>query len=123
MLTFRELDPLFRALADPTRRWLFEELCVSVEETVSDLTEPLPMSRQAVLQHLAVLEKSGLIRTEKRDRVRWCRIEPRALDLLEEWLRRHRAYFQRRFAGARALPRVADPEIAQILRAPLRSSK
>jgi DNA-binding transcriptional ArsR family regulator len=101
MLTYHELNLIFRALADPNRRYLFERLCDQDEESVSALTEPLPISRQAVLQHLAVLENNGLIRTEKRDRVRWCRIEPRALALLDQWLREYRGHFERRQAPRR----------------------
>jgi DNA-binding transcriptional ArsR family regulator len=123
MFTYRELDLLFRALADPTRRYLFELLYEGEEETVSDLTEPLPMSRQAVLHHLAVLEKCRLIHTEKRDKVRWCWIEPRALDLLEQWLHQYRVYFERRRMPGRALPRAVDPEIAQLLSKPFSSRK
>jgi DNA-binding transcriptional ArsR family regulator len=101
MLTYHELNLIFRALADPSRRYLFERLCDEDEESVSALTEPLPISRQAVLQHLAVLENNGLIRTEKRDRVRWCRIEPRALALLDRWLCEYRGHFERRQARRR----------------------
>jgi DNA-binding transcriptional ArsR family regulator len=118
MFTYRDLDPILRALADPTRRYLFERLCGEEEETVSDLTEPLPLSRQAVLHHLIVLEKCGVIHTEKRDKTRWCCIEPRALDLLEQWLHQHRVYFERRRMPGRALPRVVEPEIAQLLSVP-----
>jgi DNA-binding transcriptional ArsR family regulator len=96
MLTYRDLDLIFRALADPARRFIFERLCTREEDRVSALTEPLPMTRQAVLQHLAVLEKSGLIYTEKRRRVRWCCIEPQALELLEQWLREYRGHLERR---------------------------
>jgi DNA-binding transcriptional ArsR family regulator len=123
MFTYRELGLILRALADPTRRYLFELLCGEEEETVSSLTEPLPMSRQAVLHHLAVLEKCGVIHTEKRDKVRWCCIEPQALDLLEHWLHEQRVYFERRSMPGRALPRAADPEIAQLLSKPSSSLK
>lgn len=123
MLTYSHLDLIFAALSNPTRRFLFEKLCIEEEETVTALTEPLPVSRPAVLQHLAVLEKSGLIHTEKRDRVRWCCIEPQALDLLEQWLHQYRVYFERRRMRGRALPRAIDPEIAQLLRSPFGSLK
>jgi DNA-binding transcriptional ArsR family regulator len=101
MLTYRDLDLIFRALADPSRRYIFERLCNYKEEKVSTLTEPLPITRQAVLQHLAVLEKGGLIHTEKRSRVRWCCVKPQALDLLESWLREYRGYFEQREARRR----------------------
>jgi DNA-binding transcriptional ArsR family regulator len=118
MFNYRALELILHALADPTRRYLFERLCGEEEETVSDLTEPLPMSMPAVMHHLAVLEKCGIIHTEKRDKVRWCRIEPQALDLLEEWLHQQRIYLERRRMRGRALPRVVDPVIAQLLSVP-----
>lgn len=119
MLTYRELDLIFHALADPTRRYIFERLCSQEEETVRALTEPLPISRQAVLQHLTVLEKSGLIHMDKRERVRWCRIEPRALELLERWLHENRVYLEQREARryGRAAPAApVDPIAAELLR-------
>jgi DNA-binding transcriptional ArsR family regulator len=123
MFTYRDLDPILRALADPTRRYVFERLCGEEWETVSHLSEPLPLSRQAVLHHLAVLERCGVIHTEKRDKTRWCFIEPRALDLLEHWLHQQRIYFERRHMRGCALPRVVDPEIAQLLSVPFSSRK
>jgi DNA-binding transcriptional ArsR family regulator len=94
MFTYRALNLIFRALANPTRRHLFERLCDD-ENYVTALTEPLPVTRQAVSQHLAVLERNGLIHTEKYGTVVWCRIEPQSLCLLEQWLREHRGYYER----------------------------
>jgi len=93
MLNHPALSRLFRALANPTRRYLFERLCDN-EDHVTALTEPLPISLPAVLQHLAVLERCELIHTEKREQTRWCYIEPQALNLLEQWLRQHRGYWE-----------------------------
>ena len=76
------LDLTFQALADPTRRALIERLARS-PASVSELARPLPMSLPAVMQHLAVLEGSGLVVSEKIGRVRTCRIEPRALGLAQ----------------------------------------
>jgi DNA-binding transcriptional ArsR family regulator len=72
------LDQVFHALADPTRRGMVERL-VRGPATVSELSRPLDRSLPAVLQHLQVLEASGLVRSEKAGRVRTCRIEPDAL--------------------------------------------
>jgi DNA-binding transcriptional ArsR family regulator len=93
MLNYRALDLLFRALAHPTRRYLFERLCDN-RDHVTSLTEPLPISLPAVLQHLAVLERCGLIRTEKHPPTRWCYVEPQALNLLQQWLSQHRGYWE-----------------------------
>ncbi len=95
MLNYRALDALFRGLADPTRRFILERLSYG-DASVSLLAEPLPMSVAAVLQHLQVLEETGLIHTEKVGRVRTCRLEPQALRLLDQWVRRQRSLWERR---------------------------
>jgi DNA-binding transcriptional ArsR family regulator len=64
--------------------------------SVSTLAEPLAMSMPAVLQHLQVLEASGLVRTEKQGRVRTCSIEPRALRKAEDWFAGRRESWERR---------------------------
>src|SRR5208282_1889769 len=89
------LDLAFQALADPTRRALVERLTHS-PASVSDLARPLSMSLPAVMQHLAVLEGSGLVVSEKVGRVRTCRIEPRALSLVEQWINARRTEWERR---------------------------
>jgi DNA-binding transcriptional ArsR family regulator len=89
------LDLAFQALADPTRRALVERLTHS-PASVSDLARPLSMSLPAVMQHLAVLEGSGLVVSEKVGRVRTCRIEPRALSLVEQWINTRRTEWERR---------------------------
>ena len=85
MLQYQSLDLAFHALSDPTRRAMVERLTRG-PATVSDLAEPLPMSMSAVVQHLNVLEGSGLVTSEKVGRVRTCRIEPAALSAAERWL-------------------------------------
>jgi DNA-binding transcriptional ArsR family regulator len=89
------LDRVFQALADPTRRAMVERLSRG-PASVSELAKPLPMSLPAVVQHLQVLEASGLVRTEKIGRVRTCRIEPAALRPAEQWLAQRRAIWERR---------------------------
>jgi DNA-binding transcriptional ArsR family regulator len=64
--------------------------------SVSELAGPLPMSLPAVVQHLHVLERSGLVRSEKVGRVRTCRIEPAALSNAERWIAERRAAWERR---------------------------
>ncbi len=89
------LDRTFQALADPTRRAIVERLSRE-PVSVSDLARPLAMSLPAVMQHLAVLEASGLVRSEKVGRVRLCRIAPEALSLAEHWIHARRAEWERR---------------------------
>jgi DNA-binding transcriptional ArsR family regulator len=89
------LDLAFQALADPTRRTMVERLTRG-PASVSDLARPLFMSLPAVMQHLSVLEGSGLVVSEKIGRVRTCRIEPRALSLAEQWINARRTEWERR---------------------------
>lgn len=89
------LDLAFHALADPTRRAMIERLSRS-PASVSDLARPLAMSLPAVMQHLAVLEGSGLVVTQKTGRVRTCRIDPKALNRAEDWINARRAEWERR---------------------------
>jgi DNA-binding transcriptional ArsR family regulator len=96
-----QVDPLFHALADPTRRGLVERLTRG-PVSVSELARPLAMTLSAVVQHLTVLEESGLIRSEKIGRVRTCTIEPAALRTAEDWIAERRAAWERR------LDRLAD---------------
>jgi DNA-binding transcriptional ArsR family regulator len=86
---------VFQALADPSRRGMVERLSRG-PASVSELARPLAMSLPAVLQHLQVLESSGLVRTEKVGRTRTCTIEPAALTVAEQWLGRRRALWERR---------------------------
>jgi DNA-binding transcriptional ArsR family regulator len=89
------LDRVFQALADPTRRGMLERLSRG-PASVSELAQPLTMSLSAVVQHLEVLEKSGLVRSRKLGRVRTCRIEPVALRTAEQWIARRRSVWERR---------------------------
>jgi DNA-binding transcriptional ArsR family regulator len=89
------LDHVFQALADPSRRVIVERLSRG-PASVSELARPLPMSLPAVVQHIQVLESSGLIRSEKIGRVRTCRIEPAALRPVERWIGARRAAWERR---------------------------
>ena len=90
------LDLTFQALADSTRRSILAQLTLG-PSSVSKLARPLAMSLPAVMQHLAVLEGSGLVRSEKVGRVRTCRIEPKALSLAEQWINRRRAVWEQHF--------------------------
>src|SRR5450631_3259059 len=89
------LDRMFQALADPTRRIMVERLARG-PASVSELAEPLAMSLPGVVQHLQVLEASGLVRSEKVGRVRTCRMEPKALLAAEHWIAARRTVWERR---------------------------
>lgn len=100
------LDLVFQALADPGRRLMVERLSRG-PMSVSDLAAPLDMSLPAVMQHLQVLEASGLVRSEKVGRVRTCRIEPAGLRKAEAWIAGRRAMWER------ALDRLGEYLAAQ----------
>lgn len=90
-----DLDRVFQALSDPTRRAIVERL-VRGPASVSQLAEPLPMSLAAVVQHIQVLEGSGLVHSEKVGRVRTCRVEPTVLRRAEEWFAGQRTLWETR---------------------------
>lgn len=89
------LDLMFQALADPSRRVMVERLTRG-PASVSELAKPLAMSLPAVVQHLQVLETSGLVRSEKVGRVRTCHIEPKALRSAEHWIAERRTVWEQR---------------------------
>ncbi|WP_309088597.1 metalloregulator ArsR/SmtB family transcription factor [Phenylobacterium sp.] len=89
------LDALFQALADPTRRAIVERLSRG-PASVSDLARPFDMSLPAVVQHLGVLEAAGVVASEKVGRVRTCRIEPAVLSRAEQWINERRTAWEQR---------------------------
>jgi DNA-binding transcriptional ArsR family regulator len=89
------LDQTFRALADPSRRSIVVRLSRG-PASVSELAEPLAMSLPAAVQHIDVLQKSGLIRSEKVGRVRTCRLEPAPMRSVEQWIAQHRTVWENR---------------------------
>ena len=91
-----KIDRVFHALGDPTRRAILEKLSVR-PVTVSHLAEPLQITLAAVVQHLQVLEESGLVQTEKIGRVRTCCIEPQGLSVAQQWIADRRTLWERRF--------------------------
>jgi DNA-binding transcriptional ArsR family regulator len=90
-----EVDRVFQALADPTRRAIVERL-VRGPASVSDLARPLPMSLPAVVQHLGVLESAGVVSSEKVGRVRTVRLETEVLRRAEGWLGAQRSVWEQR---------------------------
>jgi DNA-binding transcriptional ArsR family regulator len=95
MLNQTTIDQVFHALGDPTRRRLVERLSRG-PASVSDLAKPLGITLAAVVQHLQVLEHSGVVRTQKVGRVRTCHIEPTGLNVAAEWIAERRSLWERR---------------------------
>jgi DNA-binding transcriptional ArsR family regulator len=90
-----DIDRVFHALGDATRRAILEKLSHG-PVSVSRLAEPFDMSLAAVVQHLQVLEESGLVQTEKVGRVRTCRIETAGLNVALQWIGDRRSMWERR---------------------------
>jgi DNA-binding transcriptional ArsR family regulator len=89
------IDRVFHALGDPTRRAIVERLSEG-PLSVSRLAKPLEITVAAVVQHLQVLEKSGLVHTEKVGRVRTCRMESSGLSVAEQWIDERRSLWEKR---------------------------
>src|SRR5439155_16221851 len=90
-------DELFKALADPTRRAIFERLVRDGEQTVRALTDGAGVSQPAVSKHLAVLKLAGLVRDRPEGRVVHYRAEPRGLSPLVDWMGHYGAFWRDRF--------------------------
>jgi DNA-binding transcriptional ArsR family regulator len=87
------LDRTFQALADPVRRGMLARLSQG-PASVSELAKPLPISLPAVMQHLKALEESGLVRSEKKGRVRTVRLDPVTLETAQSWIADRRAEWE-----------------------------
>ena len=96
------LSATFAALADPTRRAIIARLAMG-ETTVSDLAKPFDMSGPAISKHLKVLENAGLITRGREAQWRPCRIEPKALKVVDDWLDRYRQFWEERLTGSRTI--------------------
>lgn len=91
-----DLDAVFHALADPTRRAMLARLSAGAQP-VSRLAGPTGLALPTVMRHLSVLENAGLISTQKTGRTRICAAEPAVLAAAEDWLARQRAEWEARF--------------------------
>lgn len=92
----QKLDATFKALADPTRRAILENLARG-QASVSQLAAPHRMSLPAIMKHLRVLEAAGLLQHRKLGRSRRCRLSARPLQQAESWLSRYRVFWNRQF--------------------------
>lgn len=98
---------IFRALADPTRRSVFERL-TTAEMTVSDLTRNFTVSQPAISQHLAALRLAGLVAERREGRFAWYRAAPGALSSLEAWVDRYRTFWPERIEGLKDVLKEMD---------------
>jgi DNA-binding transcriptional ArsR family regulator len=95
MVQYSPLDQTFAALADPTRRSILERLGQG-SATITELAEPFGMSLTGLKKHIGLLEDAGLVTTEKVGRARVCRLGPRRLDDVEEWIDVYRRMLEER---------------------------
>ena len=105
-----DVDLVLNALADPTRRFIVERLGDG-PASVTALAAPLPMSLPAVVQHLQVLERSGLVTSQKVGRVRTCRLDVDRLSTVQDWIHARRGAWERRLDRLGAV--VADANAQQ----------
>jgi DNA-binding transcriptional ArsR family regulator len=91
----RQLDGIFRALADPTRRDMLRRLAAG-ERTITELAEPCAMSFAAASKHVRVLERAGLVRRNVRGRSHYCQLKPGPLGDVHEWLTFYKRYWTER---------------------------
>jgi DNA-binding transcriptional ArsR family regulator len=98
MVQYREpvLDATFAALSDPTRRGVLEQLG-RADASITNLAEKFHMTLTGMKKHVGVLEKAGLVTTEKIGRVRTCKLGLHALDKEAEWIERYRQLWAERF--------------------------
>ena len=96
-----ELNRIFHALADPTRRTILDRLAGG-KATVGDLSKPFPLSLAAVSKHLGVLEGAGLVTREARGRERVCRINGTTLANARDWLEFHERFWTGRMDALEA---------------------
>lgn len=103
-----ELNQVFHALADPTRRAVVARLCAG-PAAVSDLARPFAMALPSFAQHLDVLEDAGLVRSKKRGRVRTYTLAPTRLRTAERWIEKQRAQWQTRLDQLDAFLQEEEP--------------
>jgi DNA-binding transcriptional ArsR family regulator len=102
-----DIDRIFHALGDPTRRAILDRLSLG-PQSVSKLAEPLGVTLTAIGQHLQVLEEVGFVRTEKTGRVRSCRLESAGFRAVEQWAAEHRTAWERRLDAMADLLKEED---------------
>jgi DNA-binding transcriptional ArsR family regulator len=95
LVKFQSLDRTFAAISDPKRRGILEHLAAG-PATVSELARPLGVSLPGVMKHVRVLEDAQLVTTEKRGRIRECRLGPADLEDATRWIELHRRAWERR---------------------------
>src|SRR5690349_6342825 len=108
-MSVRLVAPIMRALADPTRRALYEQIAQTDEITVGELARHHPVSQPAISQHLRSLKEAGLIRERRAGRNAHYRALPGGLAPLVDWLGVYGPFWRERFASLKELLKDIDP--------------
>jgi DNA-binding transcriptional ArsR family regulator len=109
MIQAAEIDDVMRALADPTRRAVFERIAKSQEINVAELTRASGVTQGAVSQHLKLLKRAGLVAERPQGRNVFYRARPEGLAPLFDWLTHYDAFWRERFGNLRTLLKEIDP--------------
>ena len=109
MVDLAPLDSVMRALADPTRRVLFERIARADEITVGELTRGSGVTQGAISQHLKSLKQAGLVADRAAGRHVHYRVDPKGLAPLVEWIDHYAIFWRDRFADLRTLLKEIDP--------------
>ena len=109
MIEAASIDAVMRALADPTRRAVYERITRSEEITVAELTRGAGVSQGAVSQHLKSLKTAGLVVERPEGRNVYYRAQPDGLTPLVDWMSHYGVFWRERFADLRALLQEIDP--------------
>ena len=109
MIPTAGIDEIMRALADPTRRAVFERIARSEEINVTELTRTSGVTQGAVSQHLRSLKRAGLVVERPQGRNVFYRAQPEGLAPLFDWLSHYDAFWRKRFANLRTLLKEIDP--------------
>ncbi|ANK84753.1 MULTISPECIES: ArsR/SmtB family transcription factor [unclassified Rhizobium] len=109
MIETAPITTLMRALADPTRRTVFEQIVLSKEITVVELTRASTVTQGAVSQHLKALKQAGLVAERPEGRNVYYRAEPEGLAPLIDWMSHYGTFWRERFADLRTLLKEIDP--------------
>ncbi|MBX4957034.1 helix-turn-helix transcriptional regulator [Rhizobium lentis] len=109
MIQTASIDAVMRALADPTRRAVFEQIVLSKEITVVELTRASTVTQGAVSQHLKALKLAGLVAERPEGRNVYYRAAPEGLAPLVDWMSHYGTFWRQRFADLRSLLKEIDP--------------
>lgn len=104
-----ELDAIFHALGDATRRGMLRDLAIG-QRSIGELAAPFDMSLAAASKHIKALEKAGLVRREVRGRTHICRLEPRPLEDAHEWIGFYERFWSTRLDALENLLRGEDAQ-------------